>query len=130
MMAGRGIQGPSAIETRGFIPGLSRKIVLGTALVLAVFGALVVWAGAAAVDRLAFESMRQRGASLATIGMQFCLMERKIATTISGAATANEIEANVRAMEETMNSELLRDVWLIFEPVRNVTWGSGNWVES
>ncbi|PYT18410.1 MAG: hypothetical protein DMF51_00170 [Acidobacteria bacterium] len=67
MMAGRGIQGPGAIETRGFIPGLSRKIVLGTALVLAVFGALVVWAGAAAVDRLAFESMRQRGASLARL---------------------------------------------------------------
>ncbi|OLE67618.1 MAG: hypothetical protein AUG09_01565 [Acidobacteria bacterium 13_1_20CM_2_68_7] len=67
MMAGRGIQGPSAIETRGFVPGLSRKIVLGAALVLAVLGALVVWAGAAAVDRLGFESMRQRGASLARL---------------------------------------------------------------
>jgi len=29
----------------------------------------------------------------------------------------------------TMNSELLRDVWAIFEPVRDVTWPSGNWVD-
>lgn len=79
--------------------------------------------------RNAIEVCKQRGASLATIAMQFCLMERKIATTISGAATAGEIEANVRAMETTMNSELLRDVWAAFEPVRNVTWPSGNWVE-
>src|SRR5262245_23039009 len=77
----------------------------------------------------ALEICKQRGASLATIAMQFCLMERKIATTISGAATASEIEANVRAMESTMNSELLRDVWGAFEPVRNVTWPSGNWVD-
>lgn len=83
-----------------------------------------------AAARKAIELCKQRGASLAKIGMQFCLMERKIATTISGAATANEIEANVRAMEETMNSELLRDVWLAFEHVRNVTWPSGNWTEN
>ncbi len=75
----------------------------------------------------AAELCKARGASLATLGMQFCLMERKIATTISGAATAAEIEANVHAMEVTMNSELLREVWTIFEPVRNVTWPSGNW---
>src|SRR6266571_4691232 len=66
-MAGTGMQGLTTIETRGFVPGLSRKIVLGAALLLAVLGALMVWAGAASVDRLGFESMRQRGASLARL---------------------------------------------------------------
>jgi L-galactose dehydrogenase len=82
-----------------------------------------------AAAKNAADICKQRGASLATIAMQFCLMERKIATTISGAATASEIEANVWAMESTMNSEQLRDVWAAFEPVRNVTWPSGNWVD-
>jgi L-galactose dehydrogenase len=82
-----------------------------------------------AAARNALEICKQRGVSLATIAMQFGLMERKISTTISGAATASEIEANVRAMETTMNSELLRDVWAAFEPVRNMTWPSGNWVD-
>ena len=66
-MAGTGMQGLTTIETRGFVSGLSRKIVLGAALLLAVLGALMVWAGAASVDRLGFESMRQRGASLARL---------------------------------------------------------------
>jgi L-galactose dehydrogenase len=80
--------------------------------------------------RRANELCRFRGASLATLGMQFCVMEKRIAATLTGAATAHELEANVRAMELTMNSELLRDVWAIFDSVRDVTWPSGNWVES
>jgi L-galactose dehydrogenase len=82
-----------------------------------------------AAGREAAELCRSRGASLEMLGMQFCVSEKRIATTISGAAKASEIDANVQAMETTMNSELLRDVWQVFAPVRDVTWPSGNWVD-
>ena len=81
-----------------------------------------------AAGRVAAELCRQRGASLATLGMQFCLREGQIPTTISGVARAEEVEANVRAMETPIDEGLLRDVLAIFEPVRNATWVSGRWV--
>jgi L-galactose dehydrogenase len=81
-----------------------------------------------AAGRAAAELCRQRGASLATLGMQFCLREPRIPTTISGAARAEEVEANVRAIETPINEELLRDVRAVFAPVKDVTWLSGNWV--
>jgi L-galactose dehydrogenase len=80
-----------------------------------------------AAGRQAADLCRRRGASLATLGMQFCLRERRIATTLTGAATASEVAANVQAMESTIDSELLREVEAIFEPVKDVTWASGNW---
>jgi L-galactose dehydrogenase len=83
--------------------------------------------GVKASGRAASAMCRQRGASLATLGMQFCLRERRIPTTISGAARAEEIEANVRAMETPIDGGLLRDVLETFEPVRNETWASGRW---
>jgi L-galactose dehydrogenase len=82
-----------------------------------------------AAGRAAAELCRSRGASLATLGMQFCLREPRIATTISGAARAEEIEANVRAMETPIDEGLLREVLAVFEPVRDVTWASGRGVD-
>jgi L-galactose dehydrogenase len=77
--------------------------------------------------RRAAEVCRRRGASLAFLGMQFCLQEPRIPTTISGAARASEIEANVRAMETPIDRELLAEVQAVFAAVRDVTWGSGKW---
>src|SRR4051794_21839220 len=82
-----------------------------------------------AAGRAAAELCRRRGASLATLGMQFCLREDRIPTTVSGAARSEEIEANVRAMETPIDEVLLRDVLAIFEPVKDVTWASGRWTE-
>jgi L-galactose dehydrogenase len=82
-----------------------------------------------AAGRAAAELCRSCGASLATLGMQFSLREPRIPTTISGAARAEEIEANVRAMDTPIDDGLLRDVRAVFEPVRNVTWRSGGWAE-
>jgi L-galactose dehydrogenase len=80
-----------------------------------------------AAGRQAAEFCRQRGASLAALGMQFCLREPRIPTTISGAARAEEIEANVRAMNSPLDEGLLREVRAIFTPVKDVTWASGNY---
>jgi L-galactose dehydrogenase len=79
--------------------------------------------------RRARESCRFRGASLTALGMQFCLREGRIPTTISGAARASEVEANVRALTEPIDKDLLREVRLVLAPVKDVTWPSGNWTE-
>jgi len=79
--------------------------------------------------RRANELCRWRGVSLAFLGMQFCLREPRIPTTVSGAARAAEVEANVRAMDMPVDVELLAEVQGLFAPVRDVTWPSGNWVE-
>jgi L-galactose dehydrogenase len=82
-----------------------------------------------AAGRAAAELCRSRGASLATLGMQYCLREPRIPTTISGAARAEEIEANVRATETPIDAELLQQVLATFEQVRDVTWASGKSVD-
>jgi L-galactose dehydrogenase len=80
-----------------------------------------------AAGRAAAQLCQSRGVSLAALGMQFCLGETRIPTTVSGAARTEEIEANVRAMATPIDASLLRDVQAIFAPVMNVTWPSGNW---
>ncbi|HKB01686.1 MAG TPA: aldo/keto reductase [Gemmataceae bacterium] len=80
--------------------------------------------------RKAIDLCRRRGASLATLGMQFCLRESRIPTTISGAARAAEVEANVEAMETPIDHELLAEVRAAFASVKDVTWASGSRSES
>jgi L-galactose dehydrogenase len=80
-----------------------------------------------AAARDAAELCRRRGAILANLGMQFCLAQDRIPTTISGAARAEEVVTNVRAIDATIDQELLRDVMAILAPVKDVTWPSGNW---
>jgi L-galactose dehydrogenase len=77
--------------------------------------------------REAAELCRSRGASLAALGMQYCLTEPRIATTISGAARAEEVVDNVRAIDAPIDRELLRDVMAVFSSIKDITWPSGNW---
>lgn len=70
---------------------------------------------------------RKRGASLAFLGMQYCYQETGIASTISGAAQASEIDAAVQALSTPIDVELLRDVQALFAPVQNISWPSGRW---
>src|SRR2546426_12102736 len=67
MMAGGRAASPTVRQRQGLVSGLRHKMILGAGLLLATLGGLVVWAGTAAIDRRAFESMRQRGAVLARL---------------------------------------------------------------
>src|SRR3989338_6624537 len=60
-MAGRRIPSAVTVPKGRLSPGLRHKLVLGAGLLLAALGAALVWAGTFAIDRRAFESMRQRG---------------------------------------------------------------------
>jgi L-galactose dehydrogenase len=70
---------------------------------------------------------RSRGVDLAQFGMQFCFQESRIASTITGAARAEELAMNLSAMATPPDAALLRDIEAILAPVQGWTWPSGNW---
>jgi L-galactose dehydrogenase len=80
-----------------------------------------------AACRAAAELCRVRGADISVLGMQFCAVEPGIPSTITGAATVNELRTNLRALAEPIDAELLADVQAVLAPVRNRTWANGNW---
>ena len=68
-----------------------------------------------------------RAANIAVLGMQFCLAEARIPSTITGAATVGELTANLAALATPPDPELLVGVEAILAPVRDRMWASGNW---
>src|SRR5262249_49913548 len=79
--------------------------------------------------RRAAELCRSRGADISFLGMQFCLAERSIPSTITGTARLSELEVNLRALAEPMNAELLAEVQALLAPVKDQIWRSGVWEE-
>ncbi len=69
---------------------------------------------------------RDRGADIATLGMQYCYGESRIPSTITGTAKRSELEANLRALATPVDAGLLEDVRAVLEPVRDGVWPSGN----
>lgn len=67
------------------------------------------------------------GADISFLGMQFCLDEPRIPSTISGAATVDELSTNLRAPTTPIDRQLLADVRALLEPVCNKSWPSGKW---
>ena len=80
-----------------------------------------------AACRAAAALCRDRGADVAFLGMQFCLAEGRIPSTITGTAKRSELDANLRAMREPIDVRLLADVSKVLEPVKGRVWASGNW---
>lgn len=77
--------------------------------------------------RRAAEHCRSRGADIAFLGMQYCFAEKRIPSTITGTAKADELAANLRAMTEPIDADLLAEVREILAPVHDLVWPSGNW---
>jgi aryl-alcohol dehydrogenase-like predicted oxidoreductase len=77
--------------------------------------------------RRAAEHCRGRGADIAFLGMQFCLAEGCIPSTITGTARKEELAVNLRAMAEPIDMELFVEVSRILAPVYGLVWPSGNW---
>ncbi len=80
-----------------------------------------------AVCRAAVELCQARRADISFLGMQYCLNEQRIPSTVSGAATVEELRTNLRAMSEPIDTALLADVQAVLAPVRNKTWSNGKW---
>ena len=77
--------------------------------------------------RRAAEHCRGRGADIAFLGMQFCLSQECIPSTITGTAKCDELAVNLRAMTEPMDPTLRAEVEAILDPVKDRIWPSGNW---
>jgi L-galactose dehydrogenase len=77
--------------------------------------------------RAAADLCQQRGTDIASLGMQFCCGEPRIASTISGAARAAEVDANLHALKTAADQSLVKEVQAIFGPLINHSWPSGNW---
>jgi L-galactose dehydrogenase len=80
-----------------------------------------------AACRRAADLCRERGADVSFLGMQFCLAEGRIPSTITGTAKRSELEVNLRALREPIDRGLLADVQAVLAPVKDQTWSSGNW---
>jgi L-galactose dehydrogenase len=79
------------------------------------------------VCKQAADLCRNRGADIAFLGMQYCFAEKRIPTTLTGTAKKAELEMNLRAMREPIDGQLLAEVQKVLEPVKDLTWPSGNW---
>jgi len=75
----------------------------------------------------AAEFCRARGADIAELAMQFCTKESRIASTITGASTVDELNRNIAAILAPADPELLTEVRAILAPVQGRTWPSGRW---
>lgn len=65
-----------------------------------------------------------RGSDIAKLAIQFCL-QAPVATTVIGSADPANMERNIGWIDEDIDLELLRDVEVLFEPVRDVGWVNG-----
>jgi L-galactose dehydrogenase len=80
-----------------------------------------------AAGRAAVEVCQKMGGDISELAMQFCFREKRIPSTISGAATVEELKANLEACETAPDMGLLAAVEAVLEPVRDRSWPSGNW---
>ena len=76
--------------------------------------------------RAAARYCRERGEDISLLGMQYCIAESRVATTITGTAKRAELERNLAAIERPLDRGLLAAVQAILAPVHNRSWASGN----
>jgi len=79
--------------------------------------------------RRAVTYCKERGADISFLGMQYCLMEPGITSSITGTARLGELQMNLKALETPIDRDLLAQVQAILAPVMNESWPSGNWKE-
>lgn len=73
-----------------------------------------------AAARRAADLCRSRGSSLAKLALQFALANPAIATTVAGSANPANVRAWAEWAAEPLDEQLLKDVQMIFAPVKNV----------
>jgi L-galactose dehydrogenase len=68
---------------------------------------------------------KARGADIAKLAVQFAVAESRIATTLVGTASPENIMRNVKWISEPMDMELAAEVQKVLAPIHNKTWPSG-----
>jgi L-galactose dehydrogenase len=75
--------------------------------------------------KAAAEYCRMNGADISEHGMQYCLSEPRIASTITGTARRSELERNLKAIGQRPDPVLLKAIQALFAPIQNRSWPSG-----
>jgi len=75
--------------------------------------------------RKAVEFCDARGVDIAKLALQFCVQNTDFATTVPGTANPDNMEKQLRWIEEPADWELIREVQQILEPTKNVLWPVG-----
>jgi L-galactose dehydrogenase len=75
--------------------------------------------------RQAVQLIHSQGGDPATLAIQYATMQPGIASTLAGVTSPEEIEAAVRAVEQSVDTELLKAVLHILEPIHNCGWQTG-----
>lgn len=73
----------------------------------------------------ALEFCRNRGIDLSELALRYCLDYPRVATTLVGMATREQVESSVRAVGSPADVQTVRQVQAIFRPVFNLSWRSG-----
>ena len=68
---------------------------------------------------------RHRGLDLAKLAVQFSLANPRIATTLVGTASPENIANNCKWADAPLDYQLLAEVQKILAPIFNRTWSSG-----
>lgn len=68
---------------------------------------------------------RQRGINLSELALRFCLDYPRVATTLVGMATREQVSSSLRALEAPANVQEVRQVRAVFASVFNRSWPSG-----
>ena len=80
-----------------------------------------------AACRAAAEVCAEAGEDIARVALRFATETPRVATTLIGMSNVAEVEANVAAMSRPVDEGLLRKVAETLDPIRGMTWPSGNW---
>ena len=75
--------------------------------------------------RQAAEHCRAKGSSIIKLAVQYSLSERRIATTLLGTGSPENIADTVGWAAKSIVQQLLSEVSKILEPIHNVTWQQG-----
>lgn len=68
-----------------------------------------------------------QGENLAKLAIQFSVANEKIPTTLVSTASVENIKKNVSWVEQPIDQTLLKQVLQILEPIKNLSWPSGNY---
>jgi L-galactose dehydrogenase len=80
----------------------------------------VKWKGAAAVALI-----ERYGLNPVEVALRFCLDHPYIASTLVGMSNAEEVRANVKALDFNLPGYLMQEIEQITAPVHSLTWSSG-----
>jgi len=75
--------------------------------------------------RTAAQYCRSKGSDLSELAMQFALAHKHVSTTLVGMSKVRHVIRNLKALEVSLDRQLLGEVLDIFKPVANICWQEG-----